>query len=198
MMLSEESGVPQSALEVTVFRDHLRMGSGFSDDAVQDGLLETYLRAALAAIEGRTGKAILSRAFRLTVDCWSGIGRQPIPVAPVTSIQSVTLFDALGVPSTVDAAVYQLVQDRDFPVLAATGISLPPIPAGGRAEVVLEAGFGAAMASVPQDLSQAVRLLAAHYHENRHAAGEGARTIPYGVGALIERWRGLRFGRGLA
>lgn len=56
MMLVEETTVPLSALPVATFKDHMRMGSGFSDDGVQDGVLEGFLRAAVAAIEARTGK----------------------------------------------------------------------------------------------------------------------------------------------
>lgn len=45
-------------------KDHLRLGSGFADDGMQDGLIEGYLRAAMAAIEGRIGKVLLARRFR--------------------------------------------------------------------------------------------------------------------------------------
>ena len=51
MILTEETPVPSLALPVEEMKDHLRMGSGFSDDGLQDGLIETYLRAALAAME---------------------------------------------------------------------------------------------------------------------------------------------------
>lgn len=68
MMLSEESPVLETALPVQALKDHLRLGSGFSDDDVQDGVLMMHLRAALAVIEARTGKAILARQFRLRLD----------------------------------------------------------------------------------------------------------------------------------
>ena len=42
MMLVEETTVPLSALPVATFKDHMRMGSGFSDDGVQDGVLEGF------------------------------------------------------------------------------------------------------------------------------------------------------------
>ena len=40
MMLVEETTVPQQALPVATFKDHMRMGSGFADDDLQDGVLE--------------------------------------------------------------------------------------------------------------------------------------------------------------
>ena len=51
MMLIEETTVPVAALPVAQLKDHMRLGSGFSDDGLQDTVLETYLRAAIAAIE---------------------------------------------------------------------------------------------------------------------------------------------------
>ncbi|MGB8623245.1 MAG: hypothetical protein WCD16_10540, partial [Paracoccaceae bacterium] len=63
MMLIEQTAVPAAALPVSQFRDHLRLGTGFADDGAQDALLEATLRAAMAALEGRTGKVLLSRPF---------------------------------------------------------------------------------------------------------------------------------------
>ena len=67
MMLVEETTVPLSALPVAQFKDRLRLGSGFSDDGLQDSVLESYLRAAIAAIEARTGKILIERAFTWTL-----------------------------------------------------------------------------------------------------------------------------------
>ena len=64
MMLTEVTAVPGAALPVQALKDHLRMGAGFALPAGQDGLLESYLRAAMAAIEGRIAKALIARRFR--------------------------------------------------------------------------------------------------------------------------------------
>ncbi len=47
-------------------REHLRLGTGFGEDGLQDPVLAGFLRAALAAIEGRTGKALIARDFLYT------------------------------------------------------------------------------------------------------------------------------------
>ena len=47
--------MPQTALPIQEFKDHLRLGSGFADDGVQDALAVAYLRAALAAHHGEVG-----------------------------------------------------------------------------------------------------------------------------------------------
>jgi hypothetical protein len=111
MMLTEVTALPQAVLPVAQFRDHLRLGSGFDDDALQDGLIETYLRAAIAAIEARIG---------------------------------------------------------------------------------FMAGFGPDWSDLPADLAQAALMLAAHFYENRNASGRDPAAMPFGVAALLERYRTIR------
>ncbi|PPB81299.1 putative phiE125 gp8 family phage protein [Albidovulum inexpectatum] len=191
MMLSEVAPVAQSALPVAAFRDHLRLGSGFADDGVQDALAESYLRAAIAAIEARTGKALIEREFVLELERWRWPDVQALPVAPAVSVRSVTMLDREGVASLVDPSAYRLVRDVQRSRIVAVGSLLPVVPDGGRVEIVFSAGFGPGWADVPADLAQAVFLLAAAYHENRHETGT-VRGLPAGVLALIERWRTVR------
>ena len=191
MMLTEETQVPLAALPVEEMKDHLRMGSGFADDGLQDGLIETYLRAALAAIEGRIGKMLFQRRFLWVVECWRD-EEQALPVAPVSGVVSVTLVDAAGGEVLVPGAVYRLVKDLHRPRLAGKGSALPTIPSGGSVRVVFEAGFGAAWTDIPVDLRQAVLLLAGEFYEHRHDDGAQAAGLPFGVVTLIERWRTVR------
>lgn len=192
MMLSEETVVPMAALPLQAMKDHLRLGSGFSDDGLQDALIQGYLRAAMAAIEGRIGKVLLSRRFRWVVETWRWSDRQTLPVAPVSMIVSVSMRDAEGLATPVDPDRYRLVKDVHRPSLWARGTALPSIPTGGGAEIVFEAGFGADWADLPADLQQAVLLLAAEYHERRHEFGMREAALPFGILSLIERWRTVR------
>lgn len=197
MILVELAEVPASALPVARLKEHLRLGTGFSDDAVQDGLLQGFLRAATAAVEARTGKALLERPFELTVHHWHRSDRQPIPVAPVGSVSAVALLDATGQATAIPLSSLRLEIDAMRPCLAPAGGLLPPIPAGGAARVTFEAGYGAAWAQVPPDLAQAVMMLAAHYHEHRADTALSSGCMPFGVTALIERYRPLRLSAGL-
>ncbi|MBK1636161.1 head-tail connector protein [Rhodovulum adriaticum] len=192
MMLIEQTTVPTAALPLERFKEHLRLGTGFADDGGQDALLEALLRAAIGAIEGRTGKVLLARGFTWTVMAWRDTGRQALPVAPVTAITELRVLDRQGGVTVMSPETYQLVRDTHRPRLGATATLLPQIPLGGQAEVDFQAGFGAAWAAVPADLAQAVFLLAAHYHEHRHEAALGEGGMPFGVMALLERWRTVR------
>lgn len=189
MMLIEQTTVPQAALPVQALKDHLRLGTGFADDALQDGMLESHLRAAIAAIEGRIGKVLLRRSFKLVLPCWRDAGAQALPLAPVSAVTGVALVDAAGVVEVVAASRYRLQPDQHRPRLLAVGLLLPTVPTDGQVEISFEAGFGADWALVPADLAQAVLLLAAQFYETRHEAGGG---LPVTVQALIEKWRNVR------
>jgi uncharacterized phiE125 gp8 family phage protein len=194
MMLIEQTAVPQSALPIQAFRDHLRLGTGFADDGAQDGLIETLLRASLATVERRIAKALMARDFLLIVEGWTGCEAQKLPMAPVSALVSVTVKDRDGMAVAMPLVTFRLRPDTHAPRIETATGGLPSIPSGGTAEVVFTAGFGPAWADVPPDLAQAVLLLAAHYHENRHAEEDGGQPIPFGILALIEKWRAIRFG----
>lgn len=192
MMLTEQTTVLAAALPVQALKDHLRLGTGFGEGGLQDGLIESHLRAAMAAIEGRIGKVLLARRFLLQLGDWRNAGEQALPVAPVTAVISVTLKDAAGGAVVIDPARYRLIPDMHRPKLVAAGVLLPLVPVDGLAEVVFDAGFGASWAQVPPDLAQAVILLAAEYYEQRHDLGQGTAGLPFAVQTLIERWRTVR------
>ncbi|MCH5373929.1 MAG: hypothetical protein JJ992_08135, partial [Planctomycetes bacterium] len=106
MMLIEETTVPDEALPVDQFKAHLRMGTGFGEDSLQDDVLKGYLRAAMAAVEARTAKALLTRDFSLTLSSWWDREGQVLPVAPVASVTRVAIVDALDVATDVPTDRY--------------------------------------------------------------------------------------------
>lgn len=190
MNLIELTTPPPAAIPVRDFADHLRLGSGFADDGSQDPLLEGYLRAAIAAIEGRTGKVLLQRDFSWELTRWYAPDRQGLPVGPVGAVSAVTLITRDGAETAVDPAAYALRRDLYRPELAAS--ALPAIPTGGLVRIDFMAGFGPAWSDVPADLAQAVFLLAAGSYEARSQAHGAGGTMPFGVLALIERYRTVR------
>jgi uncharacterized phiE125 gp8 family phage protein len=188
MNVTELTPVPPEALPVADLAEHLRLASGFAPDPGQDALLRGVLRAALAAIEARTSKAILQRDFRLTVAAWRDLAEQALPVAPVTAVAALRIVDRLEVAVTADPAGWRLVRDTHRPLVRSVGFTLPTIPVGGRAEIDFTAGYGAVWSEVPGDLRQAVLMLAAEFHDNRAAD----RGIPEAVAALVAPYRHVR------
>ncbi len=197
MMLVEQTTVPSTALPVAEFKDHLRLGTGFADDGVQDSVLESYLRASMAAIEARTGKVLIAREFSWTLTGWRDMTRQTLPVAPVISVSEVKVIDRHGTETIIDPEKYSLERDSQRPRLSAKGMHLPMVPVNGSAEIRFEAGYGPDWQSLPADLGQAVFLLAAHYYDNRSLLAAGEQPMPFGVSLLIDRYRSVRlFGEG--
>ena len=197
-MLTEETTVPDTALPVAQFKAHLRLGSGFAEDGLQDGLLTGFLRAALAAIEGRTGKALVARSFSWAISAWRDRAGQVLPVAPVRALTGVSLIDAQGGESPVAPELYRLLPDSQRPCLAPVGALLPAVPAGGQVRIGFEAGMADDWGGLPADLGQAVLLLAAHYYEYRDDTSLSDGCMPFGVTSLIQRYRMVRLTPGVA
>ncbi|MCZ4256501.1 head-tail connector protein [Sulfitobacter sp. G21635-S1] len=196
MMLIEVTPAPDNALPVDAFKAHLRLGSGFGLEDVQDAVLVSFLRAAAAAIEARTGKAILRRAFSLELSAWRDAGGQELPLAPVQAVSQVILVAQGGAETEVPATDYWLERDMQAPRLRPAGSVLPRVPGQGSVKIVFEAGFAAEWEGVPSDLRQAVLMLAAHYYEYRNDTGLSGGCMPFGVSSLIERYRAVRMGLG--
>jgi uncharacterized phiE125 gp8 family phage protein len=197
MILTEVSAPPVAAVPVRAFAQHLALGSGFADDGSQDAALEIYLRAAMAAIEARLGRAMLAREFSLSLPCWREESSHTLPIGPVRSVESVTLIDADGSEEAADPDAWSVLRDSQRPRLVGRfGRSLPRIPRSGRAEIRFVAGFGASWDEVPPDLRQATFLLAAHFYENRSETGAVAGSMPFGVIMLLEAYRTARIGGG--
>ena len=192
MMLTEKTSVPTEALPIQAFRSHLRMGAGFADDAEQDDLLKDTLRAAIAAVEGRTGKALLVRSFIWSVSAWRDLARQTLPVAPVVELHRLAIVDRTGKASVVDPGRYVLERDAHRPRLASTSLFLPTIPVEGHAEIDFDAGYARGWDELPADLARAVFLLAAHYYEHRSEGASTTGPMPYGVTSLLDRYRNVR------
>ncbi len=194
MLLVEDTIVPAAALPLAQFREHLRMGTGFADDSLQDGLLERHLRAALAAIEARTAKILIARSFVWTLSQWQNAQAQALPVAPLDIVTSVTLIDRGGQETVVDDASWTFQRDTHRPLLAAAGACLPAIPTNGQARVGFIAGYGPAWPDIPADLAQATLTLAGHFYEFRHSAEGRGVDMPKDVASLIAPYRRLRIG----
>lgn len=189
-MVIELVPVPQAVLPISAFREYLRLGSGFADDALQDGVLESALRASLALVEQRAGVAVLSRGFRFSAGRWRDRAGQMLPLSPVSAVTSLRIIDGDGVASEVAAGGWRLVLDGRVARLEPLGM-LPPVPRLGRLEIDLVAGFGASWEAVPADLAQAVFMQAARFYEQR-SGGDGG--LAAGVAALLESYRPVRAG----
>ena len=197
MILIEETTIPDTALPVDQFKAHLRLGTGFGDETLQDSVLKGFLRAAMAAIEARTGKVLISRDFTWTLSYWRDRSAQSLPVAPVSAISAVTLVDVQGTQTVLDAASYRLEADSQSPRVRPVSGLLAMVPSNGEVRIGFSAGMATDWDGLPADLGQAVLLLAAHYYEYRDETSLGDGCMPFGVSSLVQRYRAVRISLGV-
>jgi uncharacterized phiE125 gp8 family phage protein len=197
MILTEVSTPPPAAIPVRELARHLRLSTGFPDDGSEDGILELYLRAAMAAVEARLGFALLTRVFSWNVTQWQCEASQGLPIGPVQSVDEIVFVGGDGVETSLDPEGWSLLKDARRPrLIGRDGRRLPAIPRHACAEIRFTAGFGPDWESVPADIRQAVFLLAAHYYEHRSEDSSAYEPMPFGVLVLIETYRTMRIGAG--
>lgn len=192
MILTELNSVPGTTLPISRLADHLRLGTEFAETSLQNDLLEVYLRAAISAIEGKTGRVILQRSFLWQLTAWRTSEAQILPVRPIASITEVRTYDRSGAVTVHSTDTYDFVPDSQCPAIRAVGSHLPSIADGGTVEIEFVAGHGATWDGVPSDLAQAVIILAAQFYENRTGAPDPTGVLPMAVLSLIEPYRPVR------
>lgn len=163
------------------------------EHADEDALIASLLRAARLVVEATTRLVILEQSWRIAVEAVPRDGVVRLPLAPILSVSEVRAFDGEGLATTLAAADYRLERRSDPARVTLSGAALE---AAGGIEIDLFAGYGAAVEAAPAPLVQAIRLLAAHWFENR---GDGppqieAASLPLDVAALVAPFRRLRMG----
>ena len=134
----------------------------------------------------------MEQDWRVVFDAWPPDGRLVVPLAPVRGVVAARVYDSAGVAHGVDTQGFVL-DPGSAPALlrfVPWAAAIPGRPHGG-IEIDVEAGYGPAPFDVPEPLRQAIRLLVAHWYENRGmtaAAGKLAAS-PAGVDALLAPYR---------
>jgi len=158
-----------------------------------DELIAALIAGARGHVEAATRRALMSQTWRLTLDAWPRHGRITVLLAPLREVVAAQVYDAAGLPRTIDPETFVVDAAASpgviaFPpwVVAAPERSLAGI------EIDVAAGYGEAAEDVPQPLLHAIRLLVAHWYENRGVTTEaGAQPMPAGVAPLIAPFRGI-------
>ncbi|MFA5162095.1 MAG: head-tail connector protein [Elusimicrobiales bacterium] len=166
------------------------------DYADDDALIAGFIKAARECVEMLTNRKLITQRWRVYWDGLPADGVIIAPFAPVTAVEFVRFWDANGVGTVLNAAVYYAdVLCEPARVLPKDNWQTPS--AGFRRangiEVDFGCGYGAAGANVPEPLRQAIRLLAAHWYENRIAVSDAANVrfeeLPMGVQYLLAPYR---------
>lgn len=164
---------------------HLRLDT---DD--EDALLAGLARTARCHLEVETGLCLILRTLRLYLDDWPEGRVIQIARGPVQTIETVTVYDALGAPVALNAAGYVLDGEA-----CPARLVLPARRASERAvngiEIDFSAGFGESGADVPDTLKRALLLHVAAMYELRGVLplDEQPGALPQGYDRLVAPYR---------
>jgi uncharacterized phiE125 gp8 family phage protein len=124
------------------------------------------------------------------LDAWPAGGRITLRMGPLRSVIAARVYDAANHASTIDIETF--VVDSAANVIASPCWALPvPGRLTAGIELDVQLGYGATAADVPEPLRHAIRMLVAHWYENRGLVAAGAAVLPAGVDALIAPYRVL-------
>jgi uncharacterized phiE125 gp8 family phage protein len=165
---------------------YLRVEHG-DDDLV----IAALIAAARIHVEAQTRRALITQTWRIIRSCWPPEGRLSISPAPLQEIVAARVYDSVGTALALDTQAF--VIDKASALVAFAPWSLPaPGRSFGGVELDVKAGYGDAGTDVPEPLRQAIRLLVAHWYENRGlTAGRAVAVSPASVSALIAPYQVL-------
>jgi uncharacterized phiE125 gp8 family phage protein len=154
-----------------------------------DETIAALVAGARIHIEAQTRRALITQGWRLSADAWPDEGRLFVRPAPLQSLDAARVYDAGNVAHDVDTQAFVVDRANSTLIFAPWALAAPGRLAAG-IELDVTVGYGDAAIDVPEALRQAIRLLAAHWYENRGLAAVGTVTVlPSTVGALIAPYR---------
>ncbi len=169
-------------------KTHLRL-----DGTAEDALLNSLIAAARQYLEATAGLALITQNLRFYLDDWPQDGLIQLAIAPLQSLESVTVYDATGNPQAV--ALTGHVLDA---AASPARLFLPMQPPTSRAlngiEIDVTAGFGNTGADVPDALKRAMLMHVALMYELRGAvpAEMQPAAVPAGYDRLVSPFRPVR------
>jgi uncharacterized phiE125 gp8 family phage protein len=182
--------VPPAAEPLTLaeVKAHLRL-----DSSIDDALLTSLITAARGYLEAESGLVLVTQTLRFYFDDWPAGGLIQLAIAPVQTLESVTVYDAAGHPQTVPLDGHVL----DAASMPAR-LFLATQPPAGRPlngiEIDVTAGFGNTGADVPDTLKRAMLMHVALMYELRGAIPSDMQpaAVPAGYDRLVSPWRAVR------
>ena len=159
------------------------------EHTADDDVIAALIAAARIHIEAQTRRALITQGWRISADTWPVDGRLAVRPAPLRTLTAARVYDADGDAQAVDLQAFVLDAGHSAIAFAPWALPAPGRLAAG-IELDVVCGYGDAAADVPEPLRQAIRLLVAHWSENRGLAAVGTVSVlPTTVAALIAPYR---------
>jgi uncharacterized phiE125 gp8 family phage protein len=159
-----------------------------------DDVIAALIAGARSHVESQTRRALISQTWRLVHDAWPSGGRIAALPVPLAAIVAARVHDGEGGTQSIDLQALTVDVAAAPAIIAFAAWSLPvPGQKAGGIEIDITCGYGDGPDDVPPPLRQAIRLLLAHWYENRGliALGDTVAVLPATVAALIAPYRVL-------
>lgn len=144
------------------------------DDPTQMAEITRLIRAAFTKFQDYTCRQIATATYKMTIRSFPRCGRFiRIPMPPLISVVSVGYYATVGVLTTLtETTDYQISKDEIFCYLEPAVSGFWPATVSGLAngvEIVFTCGYGSTRDEVDEDLVHSLKVLIAHWYENREA-----------------------------
>jgi uncharacterized phiE125 gp8 family phage protein len=167
------------------------------DGDAEDTLISSLIIAARMHIERSLNIALVEQSWSLFLDRWPDRSWLALPLTPVASLDAVRLYSPSDTFMALGADLFQLDDAGLRPRLSRREAQAWPLP--GRSvngiEIAFTAGYGPTADDVPMPIRLAIRMLVAHWYENREPVLPGeavGAAVPLGVASLISPYREVR------
>jgi uncharacterized phiE125 gp8 family phage protein len=183
------SGPAVEPISLDEAKSHLRVEHDDDDDVIA-----ALIAGARVHVEAQTRRALIAQSWRLIRDRWPDNGRIAVLPAPLVQLAAARVYRLDGTTQAIDPAAFA-ADVASAPALLSFVSGAMPAP--GRIvagiELDVDVGFGEAAEDVPVPLRQAIRVLVAHWYENRGliAQGAGVAVLPETAAALLMPYRVL-------
>lgn len=157
--------VAAAALAVSVdeAKQHLNLSA---EDNTHDNKLETYIEAAVEQLEKDANQALINQTFVMEMDEWPNACQFEFPRRPLSSVSSITYYDASNVQQTLATSVYGVDTGRRE-IFLKYNQEWPNITYQRNCiAVTAVCGYGATASTVPRLAKQAIMLMVGHWFYN--------------------------------
>jgi uncharacterized phiE125 gp8 family phage protein len=181
------SGPAVEPIALAEMKAYLRVDE---DEAAQDDLISGLIKAARLTIEAASRRILIEQHWRVVLDRWPRDGVVLLPLAPLIAVDAIRITDAAGGVSELPDNAFEADALSDPPRIAVSGAPEPGRTRNG-ISVALRAGFGTTAEAVPATLRLAIRILVAHWFENRGDV-TGEQILPPEALALVAPFQRAR------
>ncbi|WP_457093232.1 head-tail connector protein [Microvirga sp. P5_D2] len=172
-------------ISLTEMKDYLRL-----DDDTQDDLVAGLVKAARLMVETASRRVLIEQRWRVVLDHWPRGGRVMLPLSPLLAVDGIKVFDASGAETEIAPSSIDSDGAGDPPSIAVTEAPEPGKARNG-ISIELRAGYGATPDAVPATLKLAIKILVAHWFENRGDV-VGEQILPPEAMALVAPFQRAR------